>query len=74
MVNRTHTWLASGLSRAGAQDLDPNEIIDIHFVPVRDLEEGRQVDFEVNAIMLVTWYWFQRWRNQHVADWEACIR
>jgi fatty acid desaturase len=27
------------------------------------------VDFEVNAIMLVTWYWFQRWRNSHLTDW-----
>lgn len=64
MVNRTHTWLARDLCFAGAQELDANEIIDVHMVPVAELEAGAHPDFEVNAIMLVTWYWYQRWRKK----------
>ena len=68
MVNRTHTWLAQDLSLPGQQNLDDNEIIDVHFVPLAELDAGQQPDFEVNAIMLVSWYWFQRWRQRQGGD------
>lgn len=63
MTNRTHTWLARGLRRAGGQALDPNELIDVELVPLADLEAGRRPDFEVNAIMMASWYWFKRWQT-----------
>ncbi len=68
MVNRTHTWLARNLSLAGSQNLDENEIIDVHIVPLAELQAGAHPDFEVNAIMLVTWYWFERWMRDQGTD------
>jgi len=64
MTNRTHTWLARGLRRAGGQDLDPQEIIDVHTVALADIEAGLCPEFEVNAIMMASWYWFKRWQFQ----------
>ena len=61
MVNRTHTWLARDLSLPGIQNLDENEIIDVHVIPLAELMAGKHPDFEVNAIMLASWYWFERW-------------
>jgi 8-oxo-dGTP pyrophosphatase MutT (NUDIX family) len=70
MVNRTHTWLARDLRLSAAQNLDANEIIDVHVVPVAELQAGAHPDFEVNAIMLVTWYWFERWLRGQAATGE----
>lgn len=64
MTNRAHTWLARGLHRAGDQQLDPQEIIDLQTVAIADIEAGKHPEFEVNAIMMVSWYWFKRWQSQ----------
>ena len=63
MTNRSHTWLARGLHKVSTQNLDPEELIDVRIVPLADLESGKCPEFEVNAIMLSSWYWFKRWRK-----------
>lgn len=40
MSNTFNVFLARGLSRAGGQDLDDNEIVDAVLVPVEEVREG----------------------------------
>lgn len=59
MDNKVHTFLAHGVRRDSAQDLDPNEIVDVELVPVDDILAGHRQEFAVHAIMLAGLYWYR---------------
>jgi len=66
MANTTHSWLALDLDETMLeQSLDAMEILHWEFRDLEDLLEGRIPEFERNAIMMTTWYWFQKWLKKN---------
>jgi len=64
MDNRVHTYLAHGVTRESAQDLDPNEIVDVELVPVDDILAGTIPEFSTHAIMLAGLYWYRAYSGR----------
>lgn len=66
MTNRTYCYLAQGLTRVSRQELDELESIDVHIVPIDELESGKHPEFLVNGVMVISWYWFtQRYKTKN---------
>jgi ADP-ribose pyrophosphatase len=60
MTNTVTTYLATGLTGHGTQELDTHEIVDSVLVPVRDVAAGRVPEFSSHAIMLAAYHWYER--------------
>jgi 8-oxo-dGTP pyrophosphatase MutT (NUDIX family) len=63
MANRCHTFIASGLRKTSAQDLDENELVDYELVPAAELEKNMGLGFYDHAIMTVAYFWYERWKK-----------
>ena len=63
MVNRSVTFIAQGLRKTTAQDLDENELVEYELVPVRELEKNMGVGVYDHAIMVVAYFWYERWKR-----------
>ncbi len=64
MTNRSFTFLASGLSKTTEQELDPNEVIDVHVTSVEELDRKVETRPFQNAIMVQAYYWFLRYQER----------
>lgn len=63
MSNCCHTYLARGLQKVSAQDLDRHEYVDMDLVPVDAVEKQMGTGLHTHAIMVVALFWYQRWRT-----------
>lgn len=64
MTNRTHGYLAQDLVKVGELDLDGTERLVPHLITLAELEQGLHPSFSTNGIMLITWHWFQGWKQR----------
>jgi ADP-ribose pyrophosphatase len=67
MTNTTHAYLALNLHLQQAQNLDEHEAIQVELISLADLQPQTHPDFFTNGIMLLTWHWFQEWRQRSIA-------
>ncbi|MFQ3547030.1 MAG: NUDIX hydrolase [Termitinemataceae bacterium] len=51
MSNRVHVFLAQGLSKAGNQDLDDDEYVDVEQIPVEEVIQGMGTEPYIHALM-----------------------
>ncbi|MDR1933357.1 MAG: NUDIX hydrolase [Spirochaetales bacterium] len=65
MGNRCSTFIAEGLRKTSAQDLDENELVDCELVPVSELEKNMGKGVYNHAIMVVAFFWYQQWKAEH---------
>lgn len=64
MTNRTHGYLAMGLTRVSAPRLDESERLLAQYIPLSDLRVGLYPEFFTNGVMLLTWHWFLGWKGR----------
>ena len=63
MVNRSVTFIAQGLRKTTAQDLDENELVEYELVPTAELEKNMGLGVYDHAIMVVAYFWYERWKR-----------
>jgi 8-oxo-dGTP pyrophosphatase MutT (NUDIX family) len=63
MANRCSTFIAAGLRKTMAQDLDENELVDYELVPAAELEKNMGAGVYNHAIMVVAYFWYQKWKK-----------
>lgn len=70
MSNTAYTFLAHGAELRHDRDLDPNEIMDTHLVPVEQILHAPHPEFHSHAIMVTAVFWYERWleKNAKGAD------
>jgi 8-oxo-dGTP pyrophosphatase MutT (NUDIX family) len=68
MANRCHTFIATGLHKTSAQNLDENELVDYELVPVSRLEEDMGKGAYDHAIMVVAFFWYEKWKKQEITE------
>ncbi len=61
MSNTAYTFIAHGAHPRHDRSLDPNEIMDTHLVPVREILHAPHPEFHVHAIMVTAIFWYERW-------------
>ncbi|MFP4484635.1 MAG: NUDIX hydrolase [Spirochaetaceae bacterium] len=61
MSNTAYTFLAHGAHLREDRDLDPDEIMDTHLVPVEAIVHNHNPEFHVHAIMVSAVFWYERW-------------
>ncbi len=61
MSNTAYTYLAHGARLREDRSLDPNEIMDTHLVPVKDILHAHREEFHVHAIMVSAIFWYEQW-------------
>ncbi len=62
MCNRTYTFVALGVEKAGQQALDSHELVEIETVPVAKVIVEMGTEGYDNAIMMSAMAYFLRWR------------
>jgi hypothetical protein len=65
MTNWCSTFIATGLRKTSAQDLDENELVDYELVPAAGLERDMGTGIHIHAIMVVALFWYQRWKRNN---------
>jgi 8-oxo-dGTP pyrophosphatase MutT (NUDIX family) len=68
MANRCHTFIATGLHKTSAQNLDENELVDYELVSVSELEKNMGKGAYDHAIMVVAFFWYERWKTRGNAE------
>lgn len=64
MDNRTHTFAAFDLELTGSQNLDTDEFINFHLIPVREVERDMGTGRYSNGVMMMALAFFKRWRER----------
>jgi ADP-ribose pyrophosphatase len=62
MSNWCSTYLAEGLEKVAAQELDRNELVDFELVPVEEVERDMGSGIHLHAIMVVALFWYRKWK------------
>ena len=63
MANRCFTFIAQDLRKTAAQNLDENELVEYELIPVRELEKNMGRGVYDHAIMVVAYFWYERWKK-----------
>ena len=63
MANRCSTYIATNLQKTSLQDLDENELVEFELVPVRELEKNMGLGEYDHAIMVVAYFWYEKWKK-----------
>ena len=63
MNNTNYTYYAEGLEKVSGQSLDENEAIDVCLVPVEEAEQGFGHGEMLNAICILSHYFYQRMKK-----------
>lgn len=63
MNNTNYTYYAEGLEKVSGQDLDDNEAIDVVLVPVEEAEQGFGHGEMLNAICILSHYFYLRMKK-----------
>ncbi len=63
MNNTNYTYYAEGLEKVSDQELDENEAIDVCLVPVEDAEQGFGHGEMLNAICILSHYFYLRMKK-----------
>lgn len=64
MMNTVHTFVAEGLTLAGAQQFDEFENIELVTVPVTEVLENMGTGVYCNGIMMIALAWYLRWSER----------
>lgn len=60
MTNKAYTFVARGLKKISGQKLDEHEILDVHQVPLTELEDAIGIKPYDSAITVQAWYFYLR--------------
>jgi len=63
MANRSITFIAQGLHKIAAQNLDENELVEYELIPAAELEMNMGRDVFNHAIMVVAYFWYTQWKR-----------
>ena len=66
MANRCSTFVAADLRKKAAQRLDENELVEFEVIPVREIEKNMGTGAYDHAMMVVAYFWYERWKRRSV--------
>lgn len=66
MNNTNYTYYAEGLEKVSGQSLDENEAIDVCLVPVEEVEQGFGHGEMLNAICILSHYFYLRMKKNNL--------
>ncbi|RKX89243.1 MAG: NUDIX hydrolase [Spirochaetes bacterium] len=64
MNNLTHTFAALNLELISKQNLDADEFIHFHMIPVEEVQKKMGTEHYSNGVMMIALAFFNRWKQQ----------